>query len=83
LHSAGDPAWLDRLKNKQTDWTERGWIFLALLAVLVAEQALAVRLSYHTAAGTLEAAAPSAAAVFGRSTGPAAREPEPEPVTAG
>jgi hypothetical protein len=68
LHSAGDAAWLDELKNKRTDLTEAGWIFLVLLLVLIAEQWLAVKLSFHTAHHGFESAAPSAAATFQRST---------------
>jgi hypothetical protein len=64
IHSPGDAAWIDLLKNKQTDLTEAGWIFLAILVVLLIEQALAVKLSYHTATGTLDTAAPSAAALY-------------------
>ncbi len=49
LHSAGESGWVDALKNKQTDLTEGGWIFLVLLMLLIAEQTLASRLSYNTA----------------------------------
>jgi hypothetical protein len=78
IHSPAEADWLDQLKNKQTDLTEAGWIFLALLLVLLAEQALAVKLSYHSSAGSLEAAAPSAAALFKRTTPPTgAAEPGP------
>ena len=79
LYSPDDTAWLDQLKNKQTDLTEAGWIFLALLLVLLAEQALAVKLSYHSAPGALDAGAPSAAALFRRAAAPA---PEPGPTAA-
>jgi hypothetical protein len=72
IHSPGDAAWLDLLKNKQTDLTEAGWIFLAILLVLLVEQALAVKLSYHSATGTLDAAAPSAAALYRHTTSPEA-----------
>jgi hypothetical protein len=66
LHSAGDAGWVDLLKNKKSDWTEAGWIFLVLLLVLMAESALAVKLSHHSTAGTLDHAAPSVAAMFNR-----------------
>jgi hypothetical protein len=82
LHSPADTNWLDQLKNKQTDLTEAGWIFLALLLVLLAEQALAVKLSFHSSAGTLEAAAPSAAALFKRTTAPPPAAAEPGPTAA-
>ncbi len=66
LHSAGDPGWVDSLKNKKTDWTEAGWIFLVLLLVLIFEGALAVKLSHHTAPGTMDHAAPTVAAMLNR-----------------
>ena len=75
LHSPDDAGWLDDLKNKKTDLSESGWLFLALLAVLAAEQAMAVRLSYHAGPGELAGAAPSAAAVTGRRWGHHAGEP--------
>ena len=66
LHSPANTDWLERLKNKKSDWSETGWIFLLLLLFLLAEQALAVRLSYHANPNELEAAAPSAAAAMHR-----------------
>jgi hypothetical protein len=48
LHSPEDRGWIEGLKNKKTDLSEMGWIFLFILMVLVIEQALAVKLSYHT-----------------------------------
>lgn len=48
LHSAADAGWVDVLKNKRTDMTEGGWIFLAVLLLLIGEQALATRLSYNS-----------------------------------
>jgi hypothetical protein len=37
----------EQLINRQTDLSESPWFFLVFLAVLVAEQALAVHLSFH------------------------------------
>jgi Aerotolerance regulator N-terminal len=37
----------DQLINRQTDLSESPWFFLIFLAILVAEQALAVHLSFH------------------------------------
>ncbi len=48
LHSVADAGWVDVLKNKRTDMTEGGWIFLAVLLLLIGEQALATRLSYNS-----------------------------------
>ncbi|MCZ2343685.1 MAG: BatA domain-containing protein [Bacteroidales bacterium] len=66
LHSPEETDWLEKLKNKKTDWSETGWIFLLLFLVLLAEQALAVRFSHHSRASDVDAAAPSAAAVMHR-----------------
>jgi hypothetical protein len=66
LHSADDNAWLDELKNKRTDLAEAGWIFLVLLLILIAEQWLSSKLSFHTHARNVETLAPSAAATFAR-----------------
>jgi hypothetical protein len=48
LHSVSDTRWLDELKNRRTDWTEAGWIFLVLMLVLMAEQWLSSKLSHNT-----------------------------------
>jgi hypothetical protein len=82
LHSASDKAWTEQLKNKRRDLSDLTVLFLVLLLVLIAEQALAVRLSYHAADDQLATAAPSAAALFHRSSAAtmapgAAAEPEP------
>lgn len=61
IHSPDDVAWLDTLTKKQSDLSESGWMFLALLLLLIAEQAMAVRLSYHTGPSEIEGTAPSAA----------------------
>ncbi|MBX3398584.1 MAG: BatA domain-containing protein [Gemmataceae bacterium] len=75
LHSAGDAGWVDALKNKKSDWTEAGWIFLVLLLVLIVEGALAVKLSHHTAPGTMDHAAPTVAALMNRTANPGATTP--------
>jgi hypothetical protein len=77
LHSVEDLGWLESLKQKQTDLSSGRWIYLLILLVLIFEQAMAVRLSYHTQPETLEAFAPSAAAAFARGT------PPPTPTEAG
>lgn len=64
LHSSEDLGWLEGLKQKQTDLSSGRWIYLVILLVLISEQALAVRLSYHTRPENLEAFSPSAAAAF-------------------
>ena len=40
----------ERLFEKKSDLSESPWLFLFILLVLVAEQAMAVRLSYHLSA---------------------------------
>lgn len=85
LHSAADKAWTEQLKNKRRDLSDLTVLFLVLLLILIAEQAMAVRLSYHAVDDQLANAAPSAAALFTRTT--AAAPPPvaaaPEPVTVG
>ncbi|HEY2784912.1 MAG TPA: BatA domain-containing protein [Fimbriiglobus sp.] len=83
LHSAADKSWTEQLKNKRRDLSDLTVLFLVLLLLLVAEQALAVRLSYHAVDDQLASAAPSAAAAFQRSSAAqmkAAAEPEPAAV---
>jgi hypothetical protein len=46
LHSPGSGL-ADLLRERRSDLSESPWLFLALLLALVAEQAMAVRLSYH------------------------------------
>jgi Aerotolerance regulator N-terminal len=76
LHNTEDLKWIDDLKQKPTDLSSRRWLYLLLLLVLIAEQAWAVRISYHTKPEDLEALAPSAAAVFAHGTAPRATEVE-------
>jgi hypothetical protein len=54
LHSPGSGL-ADLLKERKSDLSESPWLYLLILLVLVAEQAMAVRLSYHL--GGNEAAA--------------------------
>lgn len=75
LHSVADSGWVDALKNKKTDWTEAGWIFLVILVILVAEGGLAVKLSHHSTPGTLDHAAPTVAAMLNRTTTAAPSSP--------
>ena len=55
LHSPDDTDWTDELKQKTSDLSSGRWLYLILLLVLVVEQAMAVRLSYHAQPGELEA----------------------------
>jgi hypothetical protein len=74
VHSPDDPGWLEELKQKQTDLSSNRWIYLIILLVLVAEQAMAVRLSYHTRPEDLELLAPSAASAYTHGAPPATSE---------
>lgn len=75
LHGPDDSDWLIKLQNKKTDLSSMGWLFLFLLLVLVAEQALAVKLSYHAGQETMAEHAPTAAAAMRRTEAqPAAGE---------
>jgi len=68
VHSPDDDRWLDRLEQRPSDLSSGRWIFLLILMVLVFEQAMAVRLSYHRKPDDLLAFAPTAAAALaGRS----------------
>jgi hypothetical protein len=84
VHASDDLNWLESLKQKQTDLSSGRWIYLLILLVLIFEQAMAVRLSYHQQPENLEAFAPSAAAMFshGTSPRPPVEEEEPEPAEA-
>jgi hypothetical protein len=50
LHAPGSGL-ADLLKEKKSDLSESPWLFLLILIVLVAEQAMAVRLSNHLGGG--------------------------------
>jgi uncharacterized membrane protein len=60
LHTASDPD--DTLKtallNKRKDLSESPWIYLIMLLVLIFEQAMAVRLSFHTRPSEATSTAP-------------------------
>jgi hypothetical protein len=58
--SPADTDWLAELRNKRSDLSESVWLFILLLAILMAEQWLAVRLSFHASANEAAAIAPSA-----------------------
>ncbi|MCX7700271.1 MAG: hypothetical protein N2039_05295, partial [Gemmataceae bacterium] len=47
LHAPGDAALEKTLKDKKSDLSESPWLYLVFLLVLLVEQAMAVRLSYH------------------------------------
>ncbi len=68
LHNTEDLSWIDDFKQKPTDLSSRRWLYLLILLLLIAEQAWAVRISYHTRPEDLEALAPSAAAAFAHHT---------------
>jgi hypothetical protein len=55
FHKPGDGSYEGLLKQKKSDLSELSWLFLLFLIVLLIEQALAVRLSFHAHA-PLEAA---------------------------
>ena len=48
IHKPGDDSLAATLKQKKTDLSESVWLFLLFVLVLVVEQAMAVRLSFHT-----------------------------------
>ncbi|MDB5312306.1 MAG: hypothetical protein JWO38_6508 [Gemmataceae bacterium] len=79
IHSPEDTSWVVALKQKRDDFSTRRWLYLFILLVLVAEQAMAVRLSFHTRPEDLDAHAPSAAAAFARGTTPVVAAAEVEP----
>ena len=70
VHSAADADWLENLKQKPTDLSSGRWLYLLILLILVLEQAMAVRLSYHSRPEDVALHAPSAAAVYARGTPP-------------
>jgi hypothetical protein len=47
FHKPGDGSYEGLLKQKKSDLSELSWLFLLFLIVLLIEQALAVRLSFH------------------------------------
>ena len=64
VHSPVDTDWLEGLKNKSKDFSEYSTMFLGLILLLIFEQALAVRMSYHAGADDMSGLAPSAAAAM-------------------
>ncbi|MCI0704541.1 MAG: BatA domain-containing protein [Planctomycetia bacterium] len=70
LHTLEDLSWIDDFKQKPTDLSSRRWLYLVILLLLIAEQAWAVRISYHSKPEDLESFAPSAAAAFAHHTAP-------------
>ena len=63
------------LSNKPSDLSEKVWLFLLFLIILICEQLLSVALSHHSASNELESTAPSAAAAL-RKGNEAVLEPE-------
>jgi hypothetical protein len=66
IHAAADVDWLNTLKQKPTDLSSGRWLYLLILLILLLEQAMAVRLSYHSRPDDVALHAPSAAAVYTR-----------------
>ena len=60
LHAADDGDWAKALRNKKSDLSESLWLVLALGGLLLAEQYLAMKLSFNSAA---DAAMPPTPAV--------------------
>ena len=78
IHSLEDDGWLGALEQKPTDMSSGRWIYLLILIALIAEQAMAVRLSYHNRPEDLDTFAPSAAAAMaGRTIVPTAETAAP------
>jgi uncharacterized membrane protein len=65
LHTASDDKLPESLLARRRDFSENPWIYLIFLLVLLAEQAMAVRLSFNSKAGSdrVEKAAPAMAGV--------------------
>lgn len=81
VRSPDDNTWVAQLKQKRDDFSTRRWLYLFILLVLIAEQAMAVRLSRHTRPEDTEVLAPSAAAALSRGApAVAAAPPAEEPV---
>jgi hypothetical protein len=82
VRSPDDNSWVTALKQKRDDFSTRRWLYLFILLALVAEQAMAVRLSRHTRPEDTEVLAPSAAAALARGAQQPASAPPPaeEPV---
>lgn len=82
VRSPDDNTWVAALKQKRDDFSTRRWLYLFILLALVAEQAMAVRLSRHTRPEDTEQLAPSAAAALARGAPTVAAAPPPaeEPV---
>ena len=60
LISPGDS--LEGFKNREPDVSEQPWIYLLALLILIAEQAMAVHLSFHLKGSDAHAPAPARAA---------------------
>ncbi|MFO0822358.1 MAG: BatA domain-containing protein [Gemmataceae bacterium] len=82
IHSLEDDSWLGVLEQRPTDMSSGRWIYMLILFVLIFEQAMAVRLSYHNRPDELEAFAPSAAAAMSGRTTAQTEEAASEPTSA-
>ncbi|MCS7270550.1 MAG: hypothetical protein NZ703_05650, partial [Gemmataceae bacterium] len=65
------------LKQKPMDLSSGRWLYLFILLILVLEQAMAVRLSYHSRPEDVAIHAPSAAAAYAHGTPPPLARQEP------
>ena len=50
MHTQSDDTYKDKLISRQRDLSENPWLYFVILLVLIFEQAMAVRLSFHTRA---------------------------------
>ncbi len=82
IHSPDDSSWVESLKQEKDDLSTRRWLFLVIVLVLAAEQAMAVRLSHHARSEDLELHSPTAAAAFAKGAPPMTTEAAPEPAQA-
>ena len=58
LHTATDDSYEDQLRARRKDLSENPWLYFVMLLVLILEQAMAVRLSFHTRPAEAGGAAP-------------------------
>jgi len=76
LQSPADGAWLKELRNAPTDLSDWVILIVLLFALLMGEQLLASKLSYHAGASDVETHAPTAAASVRRPNVPASESSE-------
>ncbi len=66
LQSPSDESWLKDIRNKSSDLSDWLLLFVLLFALLVGEQLLATKLSFHAGASDVQQHAPTAAASMRR-----------------